>query len=105
MGDKMKTKTACPSCGDMISIWRIMSAPTPFHLSCGSCKRNVRVQGWTIPGLIIAVILGAILSVWIFIIADIPLFLGIGLFLIAAVVLEVTVGLLIINYGTLVTSE
>ena len=54
----MKTTATCPSCEQSISIWRIMSAPTPVHLFCPSCKAKVRPKGWTIPSLIIALAIG-----------------------------------------------
>ncbi|NQT73204.1 MAG: hypothetical protein HQ553_10640 [Chloroflexi bacterium] len=54
----MKTTATCPACEQPISIWRIVSAPTPIHLSCSSCKTKIRPKGWTILSLITALAIG-----------------------------------------------
>jgi len=58
----MKLATSCPSCGKAITLWRIMAAPTPFHLSCKACKSNLRLQnspkGVIIAGAVIIAIVG-----------------------------------------------
>ena len=58
----MKKTTNCPACEQPVSVWRIMSAPTPLHLSCSSCKTKVRPRGWIVPTLIFALVVGIALG-------------------------------------------
>lgn len=58
----MRTTTTCPACEQPVSLWRIMSAPTPVHLYCPSCKTRIRPKGWTIPSIIFAVVMGLVIG-------------------------------------------
>jgi len=54
----MKVQTSCPACDKPITVWRVMAAPTPWHLKCGSCHARLRAIGLTAPALVVAVLVG-----------------------------------------------
>jgi len=54
----MKLETPCPACDKPVSMWRVMAAPTPWHVRCGACKASLRPVGATVPALIVAVVAG-----------------------------------------------
>jgi hypothetical protein len=60
----MKLSTLCPACGQPVTIWRVMSAPTPWHLRCGGCHVRLRAPGLTVPALVAAVVIGVPLGVF-----------------------------------------
>lgn len=101
----MKAEIPCPACRQPISLWQIMKAPTPFHMSCSNCKSKVRVKDWTWPGLGISCMLGAFLGVAVIglHVTD-SVHIIIGLVIAAAIMMlgELIAGLLIINKGSLV---
>jgi hypothetical protein len=51
----MKTATSCPACSKPVTLWRVMAAPTPWHLKCGACDARLRVVGLTGPAVAVAV--------------------------------------------------
>jgi len=60
----MKLSTVCPACSQPVTIWRVMSAPTPWHLRCGNCHVRLRAPGLTVPALVAEVVIGVPLGVF-----------------------------------------
>src|SRR5690349_17465671 len=53
----MKWTTECPGCKAPLTVWRVMAAPTPFHVKCKKCDARLRTGGVTWPSVAIALLL------------------------------------------------
>jgi hypothetical protein len=59
---KVTTSVPCPFCTRSISVWRVMTAPTPLHLKCPSCYRPLRARNLTLPLVVAGIAVGVILG-------------------------------------------
>jgi hypothetical protein len=70
----------CPGCRAPLSVLSIVSAATPYHLKCGTCKLALRVRGGIEPiALVVACGVGIVIgvrTVWNGIVAEAPLAIG-----------------------------
>src|SRR5437899_12807045 len=101
----MKTSATCPACGNNMSLWDGMKAPTPFHFRCPHCTARLRIQMrglW--PLLILVVCLFAGLAVgciaaWRKFGAR-GLLIALVCYAAASFAAEVTAGIVFYTYGT-----
>jgi uncharacterized protein (DUF983 family) len=95
----MKTSAHCPSCNATISLGRVLRAPTPLHLSCGSCGAHLRVRGAVLPMIVVAAVVVGLFASALFRMYGVRAAL---LPVLAAVlVVEVVACLLVLNRGKL----
>ena len=62
----MRYQAPCPTCGQPISVWRIIVAATPLNYKCAKCGEKFYAKDWTLisiaGGLLLVGFLGWILN-------------------------------------------
>jgi hypothetical protein len=55
----MKFSTECPNeeCKAPLTLWRVMAAPTPFHVKCKRCNAKIRAGGIAWPSIAVSLVL------------------------------------------------
>jgi len=101
IGTMMKFKTSCPTCGEPITLGRVIAAPHPWGIKCPHCKSKVKARDHT-PLLISAftiLILWGILTVFLRIAHFITLWHFVVMWLLFTLLLEVSFSLWVVNRG------
>jgi hypothetical protein len=101
----MKYRTPCPTCGAPVSVWRIMSAPTPFGYKCSKCGKKFCARGWAWITVVVALLAIGCLGWSLNYLMDTNRLSASNafiIFLIVFVVGEITYSFLVINKSTLV---
>ncbi len=57
----MKYRTRCPACDETVSVWRVLAAPSWWHLRCSRCNKRLATV-WT-PALVALTILEIVAAV------------------------------------------
>lgn len=57
-------RARCPACNTPLSFFSILSAPTPWHLVCGSCRARLRVTGLVgAAGIGLGILIGVVVGI------------------------------------------